>query len=123
MEVTPVPFNDLSNYKNGEPSEVIRSRVIDARNIQTERYKNNGGIYCNAQINSKQLKEVCVLNTSGQTLLKTAMNKLNLSARAYDRILKVSRTIADLSASECILPEHVAEAITYRNLDREGWGG
>jgi magnesium chelatase family protein len=123
MEVTPVPFNDLSNYKNGEPSEVIRARVINARNIQTERYKNNGGIYCNAQINSKQLKEVCVLNTPGHNLLKTAMNKLNLSARAYDRILKVSRTIADLSASECILPEHVAEAITYRNLDREGWGG
>lgn len=123
VEVTPVPFSDLSAHKNGESSEVIRTRVINARNIQNERYKNKTGIYCNAQINSKQLKEVCMLNTAGQTLLKAAMNKLNLSARAYDRILKVSRTIADLAASETILPEHVAEAITYRNLDREGWGG
>jgi magnesium chelatase family protein len=123
VEVTPVAFNDLNTQKNGEPSAAIRTRVIQARDIQTERYKNNPGIYCNAQINSKQLKEVCVLNTTGQTLLKTAMNKLNLSARAYDRILKVSRTIADLAASECILPEHIAEAITYRNLDRESWGG
>ena len=123
VEVTPVAFNDLNTQKNGEPSSAIRTRVIQARDIQTERYKNNPGIYCNAQINSKQLKEVCVLNTTGQTLLKTAMNKLNLSARAYDRILKVSRTIADLAASECILPEHIAEAITYRNLDRESWGG
>jgi magnesium chelatase family protein len=123
VEVTPVAFNDLNTQKNGEPSAAIRTRVIQARDIQTERYKNNPGIYCNAQINSKQLKEVCVLNTSGQTLLKTAMNKLNLSARAYDRILKVSRTIADLATSECILPEHIAEAITYRNLDRESWGG
>jgi magnesium chelatase family protein len=123
VEVTPVPFNDLNTQKNEEPSAAIRERVIEARAIQTERYKDKPGIYCNAQISSKQLKEVCVLNTPGQTLLKTAMNKLNLSARAYDRILKVSRTIADLAASECILPEHVAEAITYRNLDREGWGG
>jgi magnesium chelatase family protein len=123
VEVTPVPFNELSTQKNGEPSAAIRGRVIQARNIQTERYNNNSGIYCNAQMNSKQLKEVCVLDTSGQTLLKTAMNKLNLSARAYDRILKVSRTIADLAASEGILPEHVAEAITYRTLDRESWGG
>jgi magnesium chelatase family protein len=123
VEVTPVAFNDLNTQKNDEPSAAIRTRVIQARDIQTERYKNNPGIYCNAQISSKQLKEVCVLNTTGQTLLKTAMNKLNLSARAYDRILKVSRTIADLAASECILPEHIAEAITYRNLDRESWGG
>jgi magnesium chelatase family protein len=123
VEVTPVAFNDLNTQKNDEPSAAIRTRVIQARDIQTQRYKNNPGIYCNAQISSKQLKEVCVLNTTGQTLLKTAMNKLNLSARAYDRILKVSRTIADLAASECILPEHIAEAITYRNLDRESWGG
>jgi magnesium chelatase family protein len=123
VEVTPVAFNDLNTQKNSEPSAAIRTRVIQARDIQIERYKNNPGIYCNAQISSKQLKEVCVLNTTGQTLLKTAMNKLNLSARAYDRILKVSRTIADLAASECILPEHIAEAITYRNLDRENWGG
>jgi magnesium chelatase family protein len=113
----------LNTQKNGEPSAAIRTRVIQARDIQTERYKNNAGIYCNAQISSKQLKEVCVLNTTAQTLLKTAMSKLNLSARAYDRILKVSRTIADLAGCEGILSEHVAEAITYRNLDRESWGG
>lgn len=123
VEVTPVPFNDLSMQKNTEPSDVIRTRVIKARDIQTQRYENSADIYCNAQMSSKQLKEVCLLDTAGQNLLKTAMNKLNLSARAYDRILKVSRTIADLAASEAILPEHVAEAITYRNLDREGWGG
>lgn len=122
VEVTPVPFNELNAQKNGEPSAAIRERVIQARTIQMERYKSNTAIYCNAQMNSRQLKEVCVLNTAGQTLLKAAMNKLNLSARAYDRILKVSRTIADLAVSECILQEHVAEAITYRNLDREGWG-
>ncbi|OQP64778.1 hypothetical protein A3860_18650 [Niastella vici] len=122
VEVTPVPFSELSAQKNGEPSAAIRERVIQARAIQMERYKNNTAVYCNAQMNSRQLKEVCVLNMAGQTLLKTAMNKLNLSARAYDRILKVSRTIADLAGSECILQEHVAEAITYRNLDREGWG-
>lgn len=122
VEVTPVPFTELSMQKNAESSEAIRTRVIQARDIQTERFKDHPGIYCNAQMNSKLLKQVCVLNATGQTLLKTAMTRLNLSARAYDRILKVSRTIADLAASDAILPEHVAEAITYRNLDREGWG-
>jgi magnesium chelatase family protein len=122
VEVTPVPISELGMPKNAEPSEAIRTRVIQARDIQTERFKDHPDIYCNAQMNSKLLKQVCVLNATGQTLLKTAMNRLNLSARAYDRILKVSRTIADLAASEAILPEHVAEAITYRNLDREGWG-
>jgi magnesium chelatase family protein len=81
------------------------------------------GIYCNAQISSKMLKEVCIINTAGQNLLKVAMEKLNLSARAYDRILKVSRTIADLAQSEDIKVEHLAEAIQYRSLDREGWAG
>jgi magnesium chelatase family protein len=123
VEVTPVPFNDLHMHKNAEPSSAIRARVIGARAIQTERYKNNAGIYCNAQMNSKLLKQVCILDAEGQTLLKLAMTKLNLSARAYDRILKVSRTIADLEASDTILTEHLAEAITYRNLDRESWGG
>lgn len=123
VEVTPVAFSDLNTQKNGEPSGVIRNRVITARKIQAERYKNNPGIYCNAQMNSKLLQNVCAINAAGQNLLKTAMNKLNLSARAYDRILKVSRTIADLAASEYIQPEHLAEAITYRNLDRESWGG
>jgi magnesium chelatase family protein len=123
VEVTPVPFGDLNTQKTGESSDLIRKRVISARKIQAERYKNNPGIYCNAQMNSKLLTEVCIVNTPGQSLLKTAIAKLNLSARAFDRILKVSRTIADLAGSETIEPEHLAEAITYRNLDREGWGG
>ena len=123
VEVTPVPFNELSSAKNSDNSTVIRERVIKAREMQAERYKNNPGIYCNAQISSKMLKEICVIDNVGQNLLKAAMEKLNLSARAYDRILKVSRTIADLSGSEKIKPEHLAEAIQYRSLDREGWGG
>jgi magnesium chelatase family protein len=123
VEVTPVPFNELSSAKNSDNSTVIRERVINAREIQAERYKNNPGVYCNAQISSKMLKEICVIDNVGQNLLKAAMEKLNLSARAYDRILKVSRTIADLSGSEKIKPEHLAEAIQYRSLDREGWGG
>jgi magnesium chelatase family protein len=123
VEVTPVAFNELSSAKNSDNSTVIRERVIKAREIQAERYKNNPGVYCNAQISSKMLKEICVIDTVGQNLLKSAMEKLNLSARAYDRILKVSRTIADLHGSENIKPEHLAEAIQYRSLDREGWGG
>ena len=123
VEVTPVPFNELSSAKNSDNSTVIRERVIRAREMQAERYKNNPGIYCNAQISSKMLKEICVIDNVGQNLLKAAMEKLNLSARAYDRILKVSRTIADLNGSEKIKPEHLAEAIQYRSLDREGWGG
>ncbi len=124
VEVTPVAFSELSNTNNkGESSSNIRERVIKAREIQTERYKNNPGMYANAQMSSKQLREVCVINTAGEALLKRAMERLNLSARAYDRILKVSRTIADLAASEDIKAEHLAEAIQYRSLDREGWAG
>ncbi len=123
VEVTPVDFNELSSSKTTEHSDTIRERVISAREKQAERYKNNPGVYCNAQISSKMLKEICVIDIVGQNLLKNAMEKLNLSARAYDRILKVSRTIADLSGSEKIKPEHLAEAIQYRSLDREGWGG
>ncbi|MGI8951047.1 MAG: YifB family Mg chelatase-like AAA ATPase [Chitinophagaceae bacterium] len=124
VEVTPVAFSELSNKNNkGENSAAIRERVIKAREIQTERYKNNPGMYSNAQMSSKQLREICVINSAGEALLKRAMEKLNLSARAYDRILKVSRTIADLSASEDIKVEHLAEAIQYRSLDREGWAG
>jgi magnesium chelatase family protein len=122
VEVTPVAFSELSSTQQYEKSVSIRERVIKARDIQGERYKNNEGVYANAQMSSKQLKEICVISTAGQNLLKVAMEKLNLSARAYDRILKVSRTIADLSASEDIKPEHLAEAIQYRSLDREGWG-
>jgi magnesium chelatase family protein len=123
VEVTPVAFSELSSQRTSETSEVIRERVIKAREIQAERYKEQPGVYANAQMSSKMLKEICRINTVGQNLLKTAMDRLNLSARAYDRILKVSRTIADLGASEDIKPEHLAEAIQYRSLDREGWGG
>ncbi|MBC7553634.1 MAG: YifB family Mg chelatase-like AAA ATPase [Taibaiella sp.] len=123
MEVTPVPFSELSSQKSSEPSSAVRERVIRARDIQAKRYEANPGIYCNAQMSSKMLKEVCVISAVGHNLLKTAMDRLNLSARAYDRILKVSRTIADLDASDDIRPEHLAEAIQYRSLDREGWGG
>ena len=123
VEVTPVDFSELSSSRKGETSAHIRERVIRARDLQTERFNGQHGIYCNAQMSSKLLKEVCVINQAGQSLLKSAMEKLNLSARAFDRILKVSRTIADLSGSADIKPEHLAEAITYRSLDREGWGG
>jgi magnesium chelatase family protein len=123
VEVTPVAFSELSSTQLYEKSESIRERVIKAREIQEERYKLHEGIYANAQMSSKMLKEICVINTAGQNLLKIAMQKLNLSARAYDRILKVSRTIADLADSEDIKPEFLAEAIQYRSLDREGWGG
>lgn len=123
VEVTPVPFSELSRVEDGETSAIIRDRVIIARDIQAERYKGVDGVYANAQISSKQLKEICVITQAGQTLLKAAMDKLNLSARAYDRILKVSRTIADLAQSVDIKIEHLAEAIQYRSLDREGWAG
>jgi magnesium chelatase family protein len=123
VEVTPVSFNELSAELKGENSASIRDRVIGAREIQARRFSDMAGVYSNAQMGSSVLKEVCRINGVGQNLLKVAMNKLNLSARAYDRILKVSRTIADLSASVEILPEHLAEAIHYRSLDREGWGG
>ena len=123
VEVTPVPFSELSRAEQSESSSDIRERVMAARELQAERYKYDEGVYANAQMSSKQLKEICVISQAGQTLLKAAMDKLNLSARAYDRILKVSRTIADLAASEDIKVEHLAEAIQYRSLDREGWAG
>jgi magnesium chelatase family protein len=123
VEVTPVAFSELSDNKVSEKSEVIRQRVITAREIQSERYKDKEGIYANAHIGSSLLKEICVLDSVSSNLIKIAMEKLNLSARAYDRILKVSRTIADLAASPDIKSEHVAEAINYRSLDREGWAG
>ena len=123
VEVTPVAFSELSNVKMGESSAQIRARVIKARDIQTQRYKDFEGIYANSQMSSKQLREICAIDKIGEALLKKAMERLNLSARAYDRILKVSRTIADLAASENIKPEHLAEAIQYRSLDREGWAG
>ena len=123
VEVTPVAFTELSKTTKGESSETIRNRVIAAREIQAVRYASSEGVYANAQMSSKQLTEICVIDNIGATLLKRAMERLNLSARAYDRILKVSRTIADLAGSENIRPEHLAEAIHYRSLDREGWAG
>jgi magnesium chelatase family protein len=123
VEVTPVAFNELSASRMQENSAAIRERVIRAREIQEKRYSEMEGVYCNAQMSSKMLKQICVISPAGQNLLKVAMEKLNLSARAYDRILKVSRTIADLSGSEDIKVEHLAESIQYRNLDREGWAG
>jgi magnesium chelatase family protein len=123
VEVTPVAFSELSSNKTQENSCSIRDRVILARDVQELRFKENPGIYCNAQMSSKMLKEICVISQVSANLLKAAMEKLNLSARAYDRIIKVSRTIADLSQSADIKPEHIAEAIQYRSLDREGWAG
>ncbi|HVX00857.1 MAG TPA: ATP-binding protein, partial [Candidatus Babeliaceae bacterium] len=123
VEVTPVAFSELSSTKKSEDSNAVRERVMKARDVQQKRFEGQTGIYANAQMSSRQLKEICVINNVGQNLLKTAMDRLNLSARAYDRILKVSRTIADLAGSEDIRPEHLAEAIQYRSLDREGWAG
>lgn len=123
IEVTPVSFDELSTTRKAESSDVIRTRVINARNFQQERFKNNPGMYANAQMGSTMVREICVINAAGQNLLKTAMTRLQLSARAYDRILKVSRTIADLAGSDEIKIEHLAEAIQYRSLDRENWAG
>jgi len=123
VEVTPVSFNELSTKAVGESSNDIRERVIAARKIQEKRFENNKGVHANAQISSKILKEICEINQDGKDLLKKAMDRLGLSARAYDRILKVARTIADLEKSENIETNHLAEAIQYRSLDREGWAG
>jgi len=123
VEVTPVAFSQLTSTQQSEKSTDIRQRVIKAREIQRERFLQYPGIYANAQMNPKELKKICVLNEASQLLLKKAMERLNLSARAYDRILKVARTVADLGASESITTEHIAEAIQYRSLDRENWGG
>lgn len=121
IEIVPVPFEKISDKTPAEPSTAIRERVIRAREIQDMRYKNEEGVYCNAQMTSKLLAKYASPDEAGLSLLKTAMDRFNLSARAYDRILKVSRTIADLDNSEKIMPKHLAEAINYRNLDRETW--
>jgi len=123
VEVVPVPFRELTSLRQSEKSAVIRERVTRARLVQEERYKESKNIHCNAQMNTKMLRQICIITEEGHTLLKTAMEKLSLSARAYDRILKVSRTIADLDNSADIKTEHLAEAIHYRSLDRETWGG
>ncbi|MDO5608501.1 MAG: YifB family Mg chelatase-like AAA ATPase [Capnocytophaga sp.] len=123
IEVNPVPFEKLSDERKAESSNVIRQRVIEARNIQTERFKEYEHIHYNAQMNTKQIRKHCKLDETSLGMLKNAMNRLHLSARAYDRILKVARTIADLEQSENINEQHIGEAIQYRSLDREGWLG
>lgn len=123
VEVVPVPFDKLSGAPAAESSETIRNRVVRARQVQEERFIEWKGIHCNAQMTTKLIRKFCLLDTAGTALLKNAMEKLGLSARAYDRILKVSRTIADLEGFEAIRAEHVAEAIQYRSLDRESWAG
>lgn len=123
VEVLPTSYSELSDKKTGEHSGVIRERVMQARKIQEVRFANIVDVHCNAMTTSNMLGDYCKIDNIGSTLLKNAMTRLNLSARAYDRILKVSRTIADLDASEIIRPDHIAEAIQYRSLDREGWAG
>lgn len=122
IEVSPVPFDDLSAERDGEKSVIIRNRVEKARRVQTERYKDLPKIHYNAQMGPAQLDEYCDPDDASKLLIKNAMEKLNLSARAYDRILRVARTIADLEGSQGIQSHHVGEAIQYRSLDREGWG-
>ena len=123
IEIVPVPFEQLAEAKASESSAVIRQRVIRAREIQEERFKDFPNVYCNAQMSSKLLRKFAQIDEAGQVILKQAMSRMNLSARAYDRILKVSRTIADLEGSPEIQEHHLAEAINYRNLDKEGWAG
>ena len=122
IEIVPVPFEKISERTPSEPSEAVRKRVIKARAIQEERFKSSEGVYCNAQMNNRQLLEYVRPDEAGLTRLKMAMQRLNLSARAYDRILKVSRTIADLEGAAQVNAHHLGEAINYRNLDRESWG-
>ena len=122
VEVTPVSYDELNNTERAKlDSSAIRERVLKAREVQAERFKDLKDVYCNAQMPSRMVREVCQLDSAGLVLLKTAMERLQLSARAYDRILKVARTAADLAGSADIRIEDLAEAIHYRSLDREGW--
>ena len=123
VEVTPVKFEELSDSRKGEPSAKIRARVVKARNIQSDRFKDYKDIHYNAQMGVRQIRKYCQLDDASSKILEIAMKKLNLSARAYDRILKVSRTIADLENTKEINTIHISEAIQYRSLDREGWIG
>lgn len=121
IEITPVPFKDISRAAPGESSDVIRERVIKARHIQEERFRECKGVHCNAQMSERMIHQYAEPGEDGIEMLRMAMERLNLSARAYNRILKVARTIADLEASERVLPQYLAEAISYRNLDRSDW--
>lgn len=123
LEVSSVPYEELRQRENGETSESIRDRVIIARAIQNRRYENLEGIFCNAQLEPKQMKKWCLVDELGEQLLKNAVERLGFSARSYNRILKVARTIADLDSAEKIQAPHIAEAIQYRSLDRDGWLG
>ncbi|MFP4019060.1 MAG: YifB family Mg chelatase-like AAA ATPase, partial [Bacteroidales bacterium] len=122
IEVVPVSYDELSDTKPSESSATIRQRVMKARELQGNRYKDYEAIYSNSQMSSRMIREYCQIDMAGKNLIKKAMENLGLSARAYDRILKVSRTIADLESSESIQAHHLAEAIQYRSLDRENWG-
>ncbi|MEY4926094.1 MAG: hypothetical protein RI894_530, partial [Bacteroidota bacterium] len=120
----PVKTEELLSFeRTSETSETVAERVAKAREVQNKRFAGKNGVYCNAQMSGRQVQEICRIDQAGGLLLKTAMTKLQLSARAYDRILKVSRTIADLAGTDNILIEHLAEAILYRSLDRENWAG
>jgi magnesium chelatase family protein len=123
IEVVPVNYDKLSGAARVEHSSDVRERVVNARNVQAKRFEAVKGVYSNSQMSSSMQRKYCQLDESGGRLLKTAMDVRGLSARAYDRILKVARTIADLADSENITAEHISEAINYRNLDREGWAG
>jgi magnesium chelatase family protein len=123
VEVTPVTFDQMTETRRSESSADIRERVVNARKIQEKRFTDFIEIHSNAMMPPQMVKDICQIDNAGKLLLKTAMERLGLSARAYDRILKVSRTIADLAASPDIKMEHLAEAIQYRSLDREGWAG
>jgi len=121
--VTLLEFNELASTRKSESSKHIRERVIQARLMQAQRFQNNPHLHCNAQMSSKAVRDICEISDTGKQLLKTAMERLNLSARAYDRILKVARTIAYMESSEVIENQHLAEAIQFRSLDRESWAG
>jgi magnesium chelatase family protein len=123
VEVTPVNFDELASKENTENSSSIRERVINAREIQNKRFNETKDVFANAHMESKKLREVCQIDDASISLLKTAMDRLGLSARAYDRILKVSRTIADLENCRNIEAVHISEAIHYRSLDRDNWAG
>jgi magnesium chelatase family protein len=123
VEVTPVTFDQMTETRKAETSADIQQRVEKAREVQTQRFADFADIHSNAMMPSQMVKDICQISTDGRALLKTAMERLGLSARAYDRILKVARTIADLAGTESIEIQHLAEAIQYRSLDREGWAG